>query len=113
MKCKVLHANNPLLLEQMYNDWVSNGLVIEETVPGNWRGGVYWAIFYEGEVMVEPEPEPEPMAENVEAPPPQVLCPHCQCLTNPTTVERGPWTGRLKCTECNKTFVTEEAESDA
>jgi hypothetical protein len=110
MKLKTLTARNGGQLEKEFTDWMSDGIEIDKiSIHSDHRGNLMMAIFYEGK-----EAEKVEVVYKTRTPPPslveEILCPCCHTLTRPTTVEMGRWKGRLKCTQCLKTFTKEDAE---
>lgn len=125
LKCKMLMARNSSALEREFNEWCNLESMFDAKLRTDRNGNLVMAVFWQ-EAEVD-EPELPVIAEDVAAEEQEqdeaklvrdvqditeYLCPHCGCLTKPGHVERGPYAGRLKCTECKKTFTEEQAESE-
>jgi len=108
MKCKVLMKNNPQLLEMEFNKWLTDDIVIKNTLAHEWRGQIVWAIFHEGgpeeEAVAPLAPKPTVKREEYVN---DMLCPFCNVLVRPGKVQRGRYKGRYQCPECTRTFTEE------
>ena len=114
MKMRDLRGRNVKELAKRFREWVTDDTVIEQIhiVPD--RGAQSMLILYEGSAIededqptltpVMREPEDSLPVQDAEE---EMICPHCNTLVVPSIVTRGPYRGRLKCSQCEKTFEKE------
>ncbi|MCP4537790.1 MAG: hypothetical protein GY832_11655 [Chloroflexi bacterium] len=113
---KTFVARNAPLLEKDFNEWVSDPAIttMAAEVTNDRSANLVVVVFYKimPPIVVKPKPVEEPISSVEEVPAVDEAlkeigvkeCPHCNKMTVPTTVERGPYKGRAKCGACGKTW---------